>query len=102
MKRKTSIQKSNRQWDSKGFKETSYESELQQIINKKIKGHSYYLNPAGTKDFFEDLSRRTEGKCEEFKIDDPKATKMFTDFVANRILDNLGDCFDAETKKKML
>ncbi len=94
-KRTYSTQKMGRQWDSKGFKETFYEPELQKLIANKVKGHSYYLNPSGTKDFFEDLSKRTSGKCEEFKIDDPNATKMFTDFVANRILENLGECFDA-------
>jgi hypothetical protein len=61
------------------------------LIDKKIKGHSYYLNPIATKDFFEDLSRRTGGKCEEFNLKDANATKMLADFIANRILENLGE-----------
>jgi hypothetical protein len=49
------------------------------------------LNPNATKDFFEDLSKRTGGKCEEFKINDANATKMLADFIVNRILENLGE-----------
>ena len=60
------------------------------------------MEPTRTKQFFEDLSNRTGGKSEEFKINDPKATKLFTDFVANRILEGLGDMTDDKTKKKLL
>ncbi len=42
---------------------------MKKIIDKKVKGHSYFLNPAGTKQFFDELSHRTEGLSEEFKID---------------------------------
>jgi hypothetical protein len=51
-----------RKWDNHGFLITTYEAELQKLIDKKVKGHSFYLSPLGTKDFYENLSNRTEGK----------------------------------------
>lgn len=91
-----------RKWNAHGFLFTTYEAELQKLIDKKVKGHSFYLNPTVTKNFYENLSNRTGGKAEEFLINDNNATKQFTDFVAERIIENIGDLAGGDAKKKML
>ena len=64
---------------------------MKKIINNKIKIHSYYLDPKNTKSFYDKLSKETNGVSEEFKINDQNKTKKFADFVAVKILSNLGD-----------
>lgn len=89
-------------WNNNGFPKTTFETELEKIIENKIKVHSYYLNPFGTKIFYEKLSKDTNGVSEEFKINDVDATKKFADFVADKILSNLGDMMGEQQKQKLL
>ena len=57
-------------WNNNGFPLTNFETEVQKLIQKKIKVHSYYLNPSGTANFYNKLSSDTSGVSEEFKIND--------------------------------
>ena len=48
-------------WNKNGFPLTNFETEVQKLIQKKIKVHSYYLNPYGTASFYKKLSADTSG-----------------------------------------
>lgn len=71
---------------------------MAKIIENKIKVHSYYLNPYETKIFYDKLSKETNGVSEEFNISDFDATKRLADFVADKILSNLGDMMGVQQK----
>ena len=64
--------------------------------------HSYYLSPSSTAQFYNKLSADTSGVSEEFKIQAKDATKAFADFVANKIISNLGEMVGGDAKERML
>lgn len=63
------------------------EVEIQQLKKKKIPIHSYYI---GDKDYFERISKETNGECEQFNIYTFDAAEKLAKFIASKILNKIG------------
>jgi hypothetical protein len=77
-------------WENTKFAQpTYYEDELEKLISNKIPVHTFYVETRA-KRTFEDIAKRTGGRCELLDINSSKGAEMLTDLVTEEILRNCG------------
>ncbi|CAF3338635.1 unnamed protein product, partial [Rotaria sp. Silwood2] len=77
-------------WKKTRFCEpTYYATELDKLIENGIPVHAFYVETRA-KDKFEEIARKTQGKCQSLNINSSMGGDMLADLVTEQILNNVG------------
>jgi len=94
-------------WKETQFKKpTYYEDELKQLVDNKVKIHTFYLRNAA-QETFQEMATKSGGECSylDMSTNIDKAADILTDLVTTKILVDLGGASDGakmvETYKQM-
>ena len=77
-------------WKETRFREpTYYATELDKLIENGIPVHAFYVETRA-KNKFEEIARKTKGKCQSLDINSSIGGDMLADLVTEQILNNVG------------
>ncbi len=69
----------------------NYEDLLRQMETRKIPVHSFYIGqPSYPGAYFEAVSRRTGGRCENYNYQASNAAELLTNFIVEQVLMRIG------------